>query len=153
MNQGKSLNQVLHEVIIPNDLMEHPWLKPIYDDPKFLIRMIWRRYGGWWDGEYDRLLPSPRKEEAVEWVSLSGGIENIIAKALELSASNKNSIAANLIETAYHADPQNEAVHIARAQIYSEFSKEQSSSMGRNILNHASLASRKGKRDMAETED
>ena len=40
MNQGKSLNQVLHEVIIPNDLMDHPWLKPIYDDPKFLIRMI-----------------------------------------------------------------------------------------------------------------
>ena len=153
MNQGKSLNQVLHEVIIPNDLMDHPWLKPIYDDPKFLIRMIWRRYGGWWDGEYDRLLPSPRKEEAVEWVNLAGGIENIIAKALELSASNKNSIAANFIETAYHADPQNEAMHNARAHIYSEFSKEQSSSMGRNILNHASLASSKGKRDMAETED
>jgi alkyl sulfatase BDS1-like metallo-beta-lactamase superfamily hydrolase len=98
-------------------------------------------------------LPSPRKEEAVEWVNLAGGIENIIAKALELSASNKNSIAANFIETAYHADPQNEAVHNARAHIYSEFSKEQSSSMGRNILNHASLASSKGKRDMAETED
>ena len=79
MNQGKSLNQVLHEVKIPNDLMELPWLTPIYDDPQFLIRMVWRRYGGWWDGEYDRLLPAPRKDEALAWVELSNGIDNIIS--------------------------------------------------------------------------
>ena len=153
MNQGKSLNQVLHEVSIPEDLMKHAWLKPIYDDPKFLIRMVWRRYGGWWDGEYDRLLPSSRNEEAAEWINLSGGVEKVIEKALELTTQDKNSIAANLIETAYHAEPDNEEVHAARSHIYSEFSKKQSSSMGRNILNHASLASAKGKRDLAQTED
>ena len=30
--------------------MKKSWFKPIYDDPEFLIRMIWRRYGGWWVG-------------------------------------------------------------------------------------------------------
>ena len=33
------------------------------------------------------------------------------------------------------------------------FSLKQSSSMGRNILNHASMASAQGKRDLAQTED
>ena len=153
MNQGKSLNQVLHEVEIPKKLMNNPWLTPIYDDPQFLIRMIWRRYGGWWDGEYDRLLPSPRKEEANAWVELSGGIENIILKAKE-QLNNKNySVAAHLIETAFHANNTHEEMQKIRAEIYEKFSAVQSSSMGRNILNHASLASKKGKRDLAQTED
>jgi alkyl sulfatase BDS1-like metallo-beta-lactamase superfamily hydrolase len=153
MNQGKSLNQVLHEVNIPNKLMEYPWLRPIYDDPQFLIRMVWRRYGGWWDGEYDRLLPSTRKEEAAIWVQLSGGIENIIAKALENSVNGNHKIAAHLIETAFHADNDNKDMHKARADIYKKFALNQSSSMGRNILNHASLASLKGKRDLAQIDD
>ena len=153
MNQGKSLNQVLHEVKIPNDLMELPWLTPIYDDPQFLIRMVWRRYGGWWDGEYDRLLPAPRKDEALAWVELSNGIENIILKALENLDKGNFKVAAQLIETAFHADNDNEQMHDARAKIYREFSLKQSSSMGRNILNHASMASAQGKRDLAQTED
>ena len=115
--------------------------------------MIWRRYGGWWDGEYDRLLPSPREEEANAWVELAGGIENIILKAKE-QLNNKNySVAAHLIETAFHANNTHEEMHKIRAEIYEQFSTVQSSSMGRNILNHASLASKKGKRDLAETED
>tara|TARA_X000000368_G_scaffold416019_1_gene409001 strand:+ start:260 stop:1552 length:1293 start_codon:yes stop_codon:yes gene_type:complete len=153
MNQGKSLNQVLHEVQIPNELMKLPWLTPIYDDPQFLIRMIWRRYGGWWDGEYDRLFPAPRKDEALAWVELSGGIDKIISKALENLNNGDLRVAAQLIETAYHADTNNKKMHAARSKIYREFSLKQSSSMGRNILNHASMASDKGKRDLAQTED
>ena len=153
MNQGKSLNQVLHEVQIPNELMKLPWLTPIYDDPQFLIRMIWRRYGGWWDGEYDRLFPAPRKDEALVWVELSGGIDNIISKALENLNNGDLRVAALLIETAYHADNNNKKMHVARSKIYREFSLKQPSSMGRNILNHASMASDKGKRDLAQTKD
>ena len=153
MNQGKSLNQVLHEVQIPSELIKLPWLTPIYDDPQFLIRMIWRRYGGWWDGEYDRLFPAPRKDEALAWVELSGGIDNIISKALENLNNGDLRVAAQLIETAYHAETDNKKMHAARSKIYREFSLKQSSSMGRNILNHASMASDKGKRDLAQTED
>ena len=49
---------LLHGVKLPTDLMEKPYLRPVYDDPRFLIRMVWRRYGGWWDGEFDTLLPA-----------------------------------------------------------------------------------------------
>jgi hypothetical protein len=36
-----------------------------------------------------------------------------------------------------------------RAEIYGARSKQQDSSMARNILNHAALASAEGKRDLA----
>ena len=40
----------------------------------------------------------------------------------------------------------------AREKIFKEFSLTQESSMARNILNHASLASRELKRDLAESD-
>ena len=64
MNRGCSLDQVLHGVKLPTELMEKPYLRPVYDDPRFLIRMVWRRYGGWWDGEFDNLLPAPKADQA-----------------------------------------------------------------------------------------
>ena len=112
--------------------------------------MIWRRYGGWWDGEYDRLLPAKRSEESKVWMELVGGIEIVIDKALEMSSQGKDKIAAHLIETAFYADETNESVHKARKAIYGNFSIKQDSSMARNILNHASLASGQNKRDLAE---
>ena len=149
MNQGKSLNEVFHQVKISSVIKNKPWLRPVYDDPKFLIRMIWRRYGGWWDGEYDRLLPDTRENEAKEWVELSGGIDAIINKALNNLKNKKYKLAAHLIEVAYYADKKNEKLHDARKEIYAALSEEQDSSMARNIFNHANLASNELKRDLA----
>ena len=74
MNQGVPLDRVLHEVEIPERLRELPYLRPVYDHPQFLVRNVWRRYGGWYDGEPDNLLPAPRAEQAREWVTLAGGL-------------------------------------------------------------------------------
>ena len=153
MNRGKTLNFIIHKVELKKNLMELPWLKPVYDDPEFLIRMIWRRYGGWWEGEYDRLFPAKRSVEASLWIDLVGSLDVVITKAIELSNQNEHRLAAHLIETAFYSDPSNSKVHEARDTIYANFSKEQTSSMGRNILNHASLASKEGLRDLAEQKD
>ena len=34
MNQGKSLNEVFHQVKIPSEIQKKPWLRPVYDEPK-----------------------------------------------------------------------------------------------------------------------
>jgi alkyl sulfatase BDS1-like metallo-beta-lactamase superfamily hydrolase len=149
MNQGKSLNEVFHQVKISSEILNKPWLRPVYDDPKFLIKMIWRRYGGWWDGEYDRLLPDTRENEAKEWIELSGGVDNVIKKALDNLINKKFKLAAHLIEVAFYADKENKKLHDARKEIYAALSKEQDSSMARNIFNHANLASNELKRDLA----
>ncbi len=151
MNRGCSLDQVMHQVKLPMDLFDKPYLRPVYDDPHFLIRMVWRRYGGWWDGEFDALLPAPKSALAEEWINLSGGVEAVLKRARTLASQGEYALACHLIETAHHAAPEDAAVHEVRAHIYRGYSAEQSSSMARNILNHAALASEQGKRDLASS--
>jgi alkyl sulfatase BDS1-like metallo-beta-lactamase superfamily hydrolase len=149
MNRGVTLDTVLHEVQMPQHLLAKPYLRPVYDDPQFIVRNIWRLYGGWYDGEPDNLLPSPRSEQAREWIALAGGIDAVLRRAKELTAAGNSRLACHLVEYAVLADPASAEVHAVRAEVYDVRSKLESSSMARNILNHASLASQKGKRDLA----
>jgi len=149
MNRGVTLDQVLHEVEVPSHLQDKPYLQPVYDHPQFIVRNVWRRYGGWWDGEPDNLLPAPRAEQAREWISLAGGVDNVLTRVTELKDAGDLRLACHLIEMAVLAEPSSDAVHALRGEIYSTRSGTQVSSMARNILNHAALASEQGKRDIA----
>ncbi len=149
MNQGATLDRVLHEVELPAELLEKPYLRPIYDHPQFILRNIWRLYGGWYDGEPDNLLPAPRAEQAREWLALAGGLDPVLARAAALQAEGNLRMACHLIEYAVIAEPVSKEAHALRDAIYSQRSQLESASMSQNILNHAALASREGKRDLA----
>ncbi len=149
MNQGKNLDTCLHEVQLPAHLVDRPYLRPVYDHPQFLVRNVWRRYGGWYDGEPDNLLPAPRAQQASTWVELAGGVDQVLAKAQALLAAGDARMACHLVEYAALAAPDNAEVWTVRAEVYRERSAEQESSMARNILNHAANASADGRRDNA----
>jgi alkyl sulfatase BDS1-like metallo-beta-lactamase superfamily hydrolase len=149
MNAGASLDRVLHEVEPPRHLLEKPYLRPVYDDPQFLIRNVWRLYGGWHDGEPDNLLPAPRAEQAREWVALAGGLERVLERAQALRAAGNLRLACHLVEFAVLAAPDSAPAHELRAAVYAARAASQTSSMARNILNHAALASKQGRRDLA----
>jgi alkyl sulfatase BDS1-like metallo-beta-lactamase superfamily hydrolase len=120
----------------------------VYDHPQFILRNIWRLYGGWHDGEPDNLLPAPRAAQAREWVALAGGVDNVLARVRKLRDDGSLQLACHLVEYAIMADPSSK-VHELRREIYEARSKLESSSMARNILNHAALASAKERRDLA----
>jgi glyoxylase-like metal-dependent hydrolase (beta-lactamase superfamily II) len=50
MNGGGRLDEAIHTVAVPRRLAGKPYLQPVYDEPEFIVRTIWREYGGWWDG-------------------------------------------------------------------------------------------------------
>jgi len=152
MNKGRSLDETLHAVELPTDLMDKPHLRPVYDDPRFLIRMVWRRYGGWWDGEFDTLLPARKAEQGAEWIALAGGVKPVFERARALSEQGRHALACHLVEAAYHAAPDDAEVHEVRVRAYRANSQAQTSSMARNILQHAALASDEGRRDLASSE-
>ena len=82
-------------------------------------------------------------------MQLAGGLDAVLARADALRAAGDHRMACHLVEFAALASPGTAAVHELRATIYAERSQQQISSMARNILNHAALASRQGKRDLA----
>ena len=43
--------QVLHSVRAPQHLLARPYLRPVYDDPFFVVANLWRLYAGWYDGK------------------------------------------------------------------------------------------------------
>jgi alkyl sulfatase BDS1-like metallo-beta-lactamase superfamily hydrolase len=150
MNRGAPLTKVLHEVQVPDHLRDLPYLRPVYDHPQFIARNVWRRFGGWHDGEPDNLLPAPRDQQAVEWVSLAGGVAAVLARAKALADGGDLRMACHLVEYAVLAEPASTEAHSLRTEIYATRAAEQESSMARNILNHAALASERGRRDLAE---
>ncbi|MCA9821157.1 MAG: alkyl sulfatase dimerization domain-containing protein [Dehalococcoidia bacterium] len=149
MNTGSNLDRVLHEVEIPQRLLDKPYLRPVYDHPQFILRNIWRLYGGWYDNEPDNLLPAPRRQQAEEWVALAGGIDRVLSRAAELGEAGDYRMACHLVEMAVIARPDASEAHRLRTRIYRSRSEQAVSSMERNILNHAAQASEQGKRDLA----
>ncbi len=149
MNTGCPLDTILHSVEVPAHLRDKPYLRPVYDHPQFILRNIWRLYGGWYDGEPDNLLPAPRREQATEWVALAGGLDRVLERAATLQAEGNLRMASHLVEYAVIAEPGSAAAHEARTAIYAARAALAESSMERNILNHAALASKQGKRDLA----
>ncbi len=51
MNAGARLDDIVHSVRAPAHLLARPYLQPVYDEPEFVVRNVWRLYGGWYDGE------------------------------------------------------------------------------------------------------
>jgi len=48
MNQGMRLADIVKGITIPEHLLEKPYLRPVYDDPRFIVHNLWRHYAGWW---------------------------------------------------------------------------------------------------------
>lgn len=149
MNTGATLDRIIHEVTVPERLRDRHFLRPIYDDPQFIVRNVWRLYGGWYDGEPDNLLPAPRAEQAAAWVDLAGGIANVLERVGQLRKEGNLRLACHLVEYAVLAEPGSASAHAARKEVYAERAEGEQSSMGRNILLHASASSAEGKRDLA----
>ena len=149
MNEGASLDELLRRVRAPEELLERPWLRPIYDEPEFIVRNIWRLYGGWWDGNPAHLKPAPEGELAGELAALAGGAGQLAARARELAESGELRLAGHLAELAAQAEPELEAALEARAEVNERRTDEEQSTMARGIFAWAAGESRRALGDEA----
>ncbi|MBO6556757.1 MAG: MBL fold metallo-hydrolase [Pseudomonadales bacterium] len=136
MNDGARLNEIIHEVQIDPAVLEKPYLRPIYDEPEFVVRNIWRMYGGWYDGNPAQLKPAPDSTLAAELASLSGGSEKLAERGHELIDSDIR-LACHLVELAAQAEPNNAAVHELRAAVYQHRREMETSLMSKGIYGSA----------------
>ena len=133
MNTGAGLNDIVNTVSVPAATLELPYLRPLYDEPEFVIRNIWRLYGGWWDGNPARLKPPSDRSVGIEVASLAGGVDALTNRALELSAAGDHRLACQLIEYAAEAEPESHMVHEARSTIYGARRGAETSLMAKGV--------------------
>lgn len=141
MNEGARLNDIIHEVKIDQEILEKPYLKPIYDEPEFVVRNIWRMYGGWYDGNPANLKPAPDKLLAEEMAALAGGANILADRAQELMPESIR-VACHLVEMAALAEPQSSYVHGVRAEIYQHRREQEYSLMAKGIFGSAANESK-----------
>ena len=137
MNSGATLDELLHGVTAPPDLIEKPYLKPVYDEPEFIVRNLWRLYGGWYDGNPANLKPAPEAELAAEIADLAGGAERLAGRARELAGDGSLRLAGHLAELALKADPDSDAARSAAAHVNELRAERSTSTMARGIFRWA----------------
>ena len=117
MNDGARLDDLVHTVRVPEHLAGRPWLQPVYDDPEFVVRNVWRLYGGWYDGNPAHLQPAPEAALAAELADLAGGAAVLADRATALAASGDLRLAGHLAEMAALAAPGDPGVHAVRRDV------------------------------------
>ena len=142
MNAGQALDTIVHEVRVPQAVLDQPWMQPVYDEPEFVVRNIWRLYGGWYDGNPARLKPPPDSDLAREVAALAGGVDNLVRRVSELAATGDLRLAAQVAEWAVQAAPQDASAHGARAEVYAARRAEEPSLMAKGIFRAAEEDSR-----------
>jgi len=141
MNQGARLNDIVHTVKVAPELLERPYLRPMYDEPEFVVRNIWRMYGGWYDGNPAHLKPAPDVALANELAALAGGAGPLANRASAVAAAGDLRLACHLIELAAAAAPDDAQIHAARAEIYQKRRDSETSLMAKGIFGYASSES------------
>jgi alkyl sulfatase BDS1-like metallo-beta-lactamase superfamily hydrolase len=142
MNRGATLDEVIHGVAAPAALVGKPYLRPVYDEPEFIVRNLWRLYGGWYDGNPAHLKPAPEAELAAELAELAGGAERLAERARELADDGSLRLAGHLAELALQADPRSNAARSARADVNELRAEQATSTMARGIFRWAAADAR-----------
>ena len=142
MNTGARLDEIIHTVRLPSHLADLPYLRPTYDEPEFVVRNIWRLYGGWYDGNPANLKPARDVDLAREMASLAGGARALADRAEALASAGDLRLACHLIEMAALAEPDDIAIHGVRAAVYEARRKIETSLMATGIYRAAALDSR-----------
>ena len=145
MNEGLRLDEVVRRVRPPEHLLARPHLRPVYDEPEFVVRNLWRLYGGWYDGNPATLKPAPEPDLAAELAGLSGGPGRMAERARALAAAGDDRslrLAGHLVELAALAAPDDETAHAARAEVFEALTKASASTMAKGVYSWAATESR-----------
>lgn len=142
MNGGATVDEIIHSVTPPPQLADRPYLQPVYDEPEFIVRNIYRCLGGWYDGIASELKPATREEQARTIAELAGGIAPLLARARRATEDGNLRLACHLADWAAEADPDSREVWQLRAEIYEIRTEAEPSTMSRGIFGDAARRSR-----------
>lgn len=143
LNAGARLDELVHAVRPPAHLSDRVYLRAKYDEPEFVVRNLWRRYAGWYDGNPAHLKPAPDARLAAALAELAGGAAALADAARRAADAGELRVAGHLAEFAVQAAPDDDAMHVARAEVNDARAAAEDSLMARGIFTWAAAESRR----------
>lgn len=143
LNSGARLDEIVHSVRPPEHLSDRPYLRARYDEPEFVVRNLWRLYGGWYDGNPAHLKPAPEAVLARSVAALAGGPAALADAALRALADGDERLAGHLAELAALAAPDDTGVHRVRAEVFAARAAGELSLMAKGVFTWAAEESRR----------
>jgi len=119
LNLGTRKGLIPHKLNLPAELANHPSLNVQYVSPADIAKMVMRQYTGWWDEIPSHWSPATFAARAQEVVTLSGGIDQLVARANTLIESDIV-MASHLADWAWFAEPDNSGVQQLVVEVYSQ---------------------------------
>jgi len=115
INEGKTVEQAVRSVRLPEDLAGLPYLRELYGRVDWSVRGIYQGLTGWYDGHGTGLTPLPPGHRARETVALAGGADKILARAIELQKSGEHQLTIELCDIVIDANPDDKLARIVKA--------------------------------------
>ena len=115
MNRGMGVVEILHDLEYPPELFDQPWMKPIYGDPDYIVRDIFRKETGWWDRNPTNLHPAHPDAAGAAILSAITDRKAVLARARELADSGEVQLALHVVDVLALAPVDEDVVEEARA--------------------------------------
>jgi len=98
MNQGLNERQILDAIVFPEDLFSTPWMKPVYGDPSFIVRDVYRSENGWWDRNPTSLHPAAPEAVAAALADAIADKPAVLAAARKLADTGQLQLALHVVD-------------------------------------------------------
>ncbi|MBW2181994.1 MAG: hypothetical protein JRG81_16740, partial [Deltaproteobacteria bacterium] len=132
INKDMPVDEIIHQVKLPDHLKDHRWLRFLYSRPEFAVYNIYRWYHGYFDHNPANLLPRPAKEVNNEIFNLIGDSERILSRSRKLFEDGDAQLALQVLDVLLKKEPDHIEARKLRLNILERLCEEDYCLMSRN---------------------
>lgn len=134
MNDGKTPDELAHEVTLPPDLAADPLLGEYYGNVSWGVRSIYSGILGWFDGNPAHMNPLHPRDRAGRVAALAGGVDVLFEQASEALAVGEAQWAAELADMVLALGHRTHEALVLKADAVDELAYNMVTATGRNYL-------------------
>lgn len=133
MNEGKTPEELVECVKLPEELRDLPFLQEYYGTVEWSVRSIFSGYLGWFDGNPTKLGHMDVKDRAEKTIAMMGGADRILSEAGEALKRGEAQWAAELCDILIDSGQKASAgAKALKAEALTELGRRQTSANGRH---------------------
>jgi len=139
LNQGMWYEDIIHDISVPEGMLDTEFLAPRYGCPEFIIHGVLREYTGWYDGNPSHLFPPKRSERDREIAKLIGK-EKLMKHAYQLQEAGNTAMALQFVDLTLACtleDQEEKSMHALKAELLRKHRHHASSFIAKSIYQSA----------------